>query len=206
MMLKKTACYISGQEYKMNYYIHESVAIDAGAIIGAETKVWNNTHIRGGAVIGKNCNIGQNVYVDNDVIIGNFCKLQNNVNIYEGVILEDYVFCGPSMTFTNVKFPRCLYPTDKKNYVRTIVRYGATIGANATIVCGVTIGRHSMVGSGSVVIKSVEDYALVVGNPAKQIGWVCECGEKLTENLICDKCNRKYNLCNGRMTELIRRL
>jgi UDP-2-acetamido-3-amino-2,3-dideoxy-glucuronate N-acetyltransferase len=176
----------------VNYFKHETALIDEGAVVGNNTKIWSNSHVCGNAKVGNNCNIGQNVFIDNHAVVGNHCKLQNDVNVYDGVTLEDYVFCGPAMTFTNVTVPRCLYPTDRMNYAKTLVKYGASIGANATVVCGVTIGRHAMVGSGSVVTKDVKDYALIAGNPAKQIGWVCECGKRLGADLICKNCGRRF--------------
>src|SRR4030067_1786262 len=150
------------------YFKHESAYIDDNVEIGNGTKVWHFTHIQSGAKIGKNCVLGQNVNVGNNVLIGSFCKIQNNVSIYEGVTLEDYVFCGPSMVFTNIIDPRCKYPqVGSEFYIKTLVKEGASIGANAVIVCGNTIGRNAMIGAGAVVTKDVPDFALVVGNPAK---------------------------------------
>ena len=194
----------------MNYYSHNTSVIDEGALIGDNTKIWHFSHVCSKAKIGHDCNIGQSVYIDNNAIVGNHCKIQNNVNVYEGVILEDYVFCGPSMTFTNVKSPRCLYPRERgsSDYYPTYVKYGASIGGHAVIVCGVTIGKHAMIGSGAVVTKDVPDYALMVGNPAKMIGWACECGEKLSMNddteinYYCQKCNKKYTIINNKLTEV----
>jgi len=143
-------------------------------------------------VIGKNCTLGQNVNVSNNVIIGNYVKIQNNVSIYEGVEIEDYVFCGPSMVFTNDLTPRSKYPKGAGGYKKTLVKEGASIGANATIVCGHTIGKNAMIAAGAVVTQDVPDHALMAGVPAKQIGWACECGQKLNQQLICDQCNRKY--------------
>lgn len=176
----------------MRYFHHQTAIIDDGAQIGAGTKIWHHSHICAGACIGQGCNLGQNVYVDNGATVGNHCKIQNNGNIYNGVTLEDYVFLGPSMTFTNVKTPRCLYPTEEEHYSKTLVQYGASIGAQAVVICGVTIGRHALVGSGSVVTEDVLDYALVVGNPARQIGWVCECGQRLREGFQCAVCGKRY--------------
>ena len=155
-------------------------------------KVWHFSHILGNSrVLGQNCNIGQNVVVGPDVIIGNGCKIQNNVSVYKGVTLEDGVFCGPSMVFTNIYNPRA--EIRKMNQVRpTLVKKGATLGANSTIVCGTTIGRYAFVGAGALVNRNVVDYALVVGNPAKQIGWVCACGERLSDDLTCPACENKY--------------
>ncbi len=137
--------------------------------------------------------------VGNNVIIGNGVKIQNNVSVYEGVELEDYVFCGPSIVFTNDLTPRSQYPKGSKGYIRTLVKFGATIGANATIICGNTIGRYAMIASGAVVTKDVPDYALMAGVPARQIGWVCECGRGLKETLTCSECNRAYQLINGKL-------
>ncbi|MEM4406760.1 MAG: Gfo/Idh/MocA family oxidoreductase [Candidatus Methanomethylicaceae archaeon] len=173
-------------------FIHPTAVIDDGCEIGAGTKIWHFSHVMPGAKIGKNCNIGQNVTIERDVVIGNNCKIQNNVSVYKGVTLEDGVFCGPSMVFTNVYNPRA--EIRKMDQLRpTLVKRGATLGANCTIVCGVTIGRYAFVGAGAVVTKDVPDHALVVGNPARQIGWVCECGERLNDNLQCPVCNKKYS-------------
>ena len=161
-----------------NYTAHETAIIDSGATIGDDTRIWHFAHICGGAVIGASCSLGQNVFVGNQVTIGNRCKIQNNVSVYDGVILEDGVFCGPSMVFTNVYTPRALIER-KNEYRQTVVKTGATIGANATIVCGVTIGRFALIGAGATVNKNVPDYALMVGVPAQQIGWISEYGERL---------------------------
>jgi len=189
----------------MKYFKHESAYIDENVEIGEGTKIWHFSHIQKGARIGKNCVLGQNVNVGNNVIIGNNCKIQNNVSVYEGVILEDYVFCGPSMVFTNIINPRCKYPqVGSQYYIKTLVKEGASIGANATIVCGVTIGRHAMIGAGAVVTKDIPDYALVVGNPAKTIGWMSEAGKRLEFNeegiAYCEKSGKKYRM-NGGMVE-----
>lgn len=183
------------------YFVHESSYIDEGVRIGDGTKVWYFCHIQSGAEIGENCSFGQNVNVGNHVKIGNFVKVQNNVSIYEGVELEDYVFCGPSMVFTNDLTPRSKYPKGTAGYKRTLVRVGASVGANATIVCGHTIGKWAMIGSGAVVTSDVPDYALMVGVPAKQVGWVCECGTVLPMDLVCPDCGRKYHLVNGKSLE-----
>ena len=175
-----------------DYFVHESSYIDENVTIGEGTKIWHFCHIQSGAVIGKNCTLGQNVNVSNNVIIGNYVKIQNNVSIYEGVEIEDYVFCGPSMVFTNEPNPRSKYPKGPVGYKKTLVKEGASIGANATIVCGHTIGKNAMIAAGAVVTKDVPDHALMAGVPAKQIGWVCDCGQKLNQHLICDQCNRKY--------------
>jgi len=194
----------------MSAFIHESSYVDDGAVIGDGTKVWHFCHVMGGAVIGEGCSLGQNVVVMPGTRIGNNVKIQNNVSIYEGVELEDDVFCGLSMVFTNVINPRS-HVSRKHEYQRTLVRRGATIGANATIVCGATLGEYAFVGAGAVVTKDVKSYALVTGVPARQVGWMCECGEKLpdsgqreqgTENgepsaatrIVCGACNTAYTL------------
>ena len=180
-------------------YIHPTALIDEGAEIGEGTRVWANAHICGRAKVGCGCNVGQNVYVDNDAIVGNFCKLQNNVNVYDGVILEDYVFCGPSMTFTNVRAPRCEFPRDRGGrwYYKTHVGRGASFGAQSVVVCGYNVGPYALVGSGSVVCEDVLAHALVVGNPAKRIGWACCCGTTLSAGLVCQECGRKYEEVYG---------
>ncbi len=175
----------------MDYTVHESSYIDANVAIGASTKIWHFCHILANTQIGENCTIGQNVVIGPDVTIGNQCKIQNNVSVYKGVTLEDGVFCGPSMVFTNIYNPRA--EIRKMAQVRpTLVKRGATLGANCTIVCGVTIGRYAFIGAGAVVIRSVPDHALMVGNPARQIGWVCFCGEHLTETMECSVCGKRY--------------
>jgi len=187
----------------MKYFVHESSYIDDNVEIGEGTKIWHFCHIQAGAKIGKHCTFGQNVNVGNNVVIGNYVKIQNNVSVYEGVTLEDYVFCGPSMVFTNVIDPRCKYPQrGAEFYHKTLVHEGASIGANATIVCGNTIGRHAFIGAGAVVTKDVPDFALMVGVPARQKGWVCECGEVLPVVLVevkCPRCGLEYQLVNGRL-------
>lgn len=181
---------------KKKYYAHETAVVDEGAQIGEGTKIWHFSHIAKDASIGKNCKLGQNVYIAPGVIIGNNVKLQNNVSLYEGAVLEDNVFCGPSSVFTNIFNPRSGYPRNSADFFRkTIMKEGASIGANATIVCGSTLGRHSFVGAGSVVTRDVPDYCLVYGNPAKPKGWMCECGEKLEFNndkAICNACFKEY--------------
>lgn len=176
----------------MSNFVHESTYVDEDVEIGDNTKIWHFCHIQKGARIGNQCSIGQNVNISNNVIIGNSVKIQNNVSVYEGVELEDYVFCGPSMVFTNDLTPRSKYPKGPQGYLKTLVKEGATIGANATIVCGHTIGKWAMVASGAVVTKDVKDHALMAGVPAKQIGWVCECGKTLRKDLSCPNCNRVY--------------
>lgn len=177
---------------KEKFYAHESAYVDEGAIIGEATSIWHYTHIRGSAEIGKNCHVGQNCYVDVNVKIGDGVKLQNNVSVYECVELEDYVFCGPSCVFTNDLTPRAEFPKGNKGYKKTLVKAGATIGANATIVCGHTIGKCALVAAGAVVTINVPDHAIVGGVPAKQIGWVCKCGQRLEEDLQCLKCGKRY--------------
>jgi UDP-2-acetamido-3-amino-2,3-dideoxy-glucuronate N-acetyltransferase len=181
----------SGISSERPFFVHPTAVVDENVSIGSGSKIWHFSHILGGSQIGVNCNIGQNVVIGPDVSIGKNCKIQNNVSIYKGVTLEDSVFCGPSMVFTNVYNPRA--DIRKMDQVRpTQVKKGATIGANATIVCGVTIGRYSFIGAGAVVTKNVPDHALVIGNPAKQIGWMCECGERLSTELECLACGKKF--------------
>ena len=186
-----------------SYYAHPSSFIDEGAHIGNGTTIWHFCHILGGAKIGMNCKIGQNVVIHGSVVIGNNVKLQNNISIYDGVFLEDDVFCGPSCVFTNIFNPRsAVNRNDPKFYRRTLVRQGATIGANATIVCGVEIGRHAFIGAGAVVTSSVPDYALVFGNPAKFHGWICACGEKITSikgKWRCLTCSTLYKKNQGKL-------
>jgi len=169
------------------YFAHESCYVDEGADIGEGTRIWHFSHIMSGAKIGKGCSLGQNVNVDSRAVIGSRVKIQNNVSIYSDVILEDDVFCGPSCVFTNVINPRS-FVDRKKEYRKTIIRKGASIGANATIVCGVTVGEYALIGAGSVVTKDVPPYALVYGNPARVHGKVCKCGEKVGENEKCNNC------------------
>ncbi|MEK8131746.1 acyltransferase [Paenibacillus filicis] len=179
-------------------FIHESSYVDHGAQLGSGTKIWHFSHVMPGARIGERCNLGQNVFIANGVVIGNNVKIQNNVSVYEGVVLEDDVFCGPSMVFTNVKTPRSAFPRNTSDdYKVTLVKKGASIGANATIVCGVTIGECAMVAAGSVVTQNVHPYALVAGVPARRMGWICACGERLSlieARAECGHCHRKYEL------------
>ena len=174
-----------------DYFVHESSYVDDGAVIGEGTKIWHFTHVMPGARIGKKCVLGQNVNVGSRAILGDRVKVQNNVSLYDDVILEDDVFCGPSCVFTNVINPRA-FVERKHEYLRTLVRRGASIGANATIVCGVTLGEYCFVGAGSVVTKDVPAYALVHGNPARVRGWMCECGVKLGEDQSCPECGKRY--------------
>ena len=176
---------------KVDFFVHPRAVVDDNVTIGKGTKIWHFSHILSESHIGEKCNIGQNVVIGPDVTIGNQCKIQNNVSIYKGVTLEDGVFCGPSMVFTNIFNPRA--EISKMDQVRpTIVKKGATIGANATIVCGNTIGRYAFIGAGAVVTKDVPDYALMIGNPAKQSGWTCICGEKLDAKERCNVCGKAY--------------
>lgn len=183
------------------FFVHSSSYVDEGVAIGDGTKVWHFCHIQTGAVIGENCSLGQNVNVANNVRIGNGCKIQNNVSIYEGVELENSVFCGPSCVFTNDLTPRAKYPKGRQAYVKTLVKEGASIGANATIICGHTVGRWALIGAGAVVGCDVPDHALMLGVPARQKGWVCECGIILGEELTCRSCSRQYQLESGKMKE-----
>ena len=191
---KSTQSLLSPQHSALStdYFVHPSAIIDDNVTIGKGTKIWHFSHILSGSKIGENCNIGQNVVIGPDVTIGNKCKIQNNVSVYRGVTLEDGVFCGPSMVFTNIYNPRA--EIGKMDQVRsTLVKKGATLGANCTIVCGHTIGRYAFVGAGAVVTKDVPDHALMVGNPARQLGWMCECGERLDEDGKCRICGCKHD-------------
>jgi UDP-2-acetamido-3-amino-2,3-dideoxy-glucuronate N-acetyltransferase len=183
-------------------FVHESSYVDDGVEIGAGTKIWHFSHIMSGARIGRDCTLGQGVLVGPNVVIGDRVKIQNNVSVYEGVVLEDDVFCGPSCVFTNVDRPRSAFPTDAVQYQKTLVKRGATIGANATIVCGHTLGEHSFVGAGSVVTKDVPAYAVVYGNPAQIHGWACECAAPLTfsnQSATCGRCGKTYRMHGERV-------
>ena len=163
-----------------DYFVHESSCIDEDVQIGKGSKIWHFSHLQPGARIGEGCILGQNVNVGNNVVVGNYCKIQNNVSIYEGVELEDYVFCGPSMVFTNIRLPRSEFPqAESKYYEKTLIKKSASIGANATIICGVTIGRYVLIGSGAVVTKDVPDFSLVVGNPGRVVGLVDKKGNRI---------------------------
>lgn len=174
------------------FYVHPSSFIDNDVEIGEGTKIWYFCHVQSGAKIGKHCSLGQNVNISNNVTIGNGCKIQNNVSVYEGVEAEDNVFFGPSCVFTNDLTPRAKYPKGRSAYVKTHICEGASIGANATIVCGITIGRWALIGAGAVVTSDVPNHALIRGIPARHAGWICECGSILNEDLICGKCGRQY--------------
>jgi UDP-2-acetamido-3-amino-2,3-dideoxy-glucuronate N-acetyltransferase len=189
----------------MDYQVHETAIVDEGAKIGTNSKIWHWTHVCAGAVIGSDVSLGQNVFVSNKVIIGDKCKIQNNVSVYDNVNLEEGVFCGPSMVFTNVYNPRSMIER-KDEYQDTFIKKGATLGANCSIICGITIGKFAFVGAGAVVNKDVPAYALVVGVPAKQIGWMSEHGEKLdlpvlgNAETICKHSGQKYILKNDKLT------
>ena len=176
----------------MNYFVHDSSYVDEDVLIGEGTKIWHFCHIQSGARIGKNCSLGQNVNVSNHVTIGDQVKIQNNVSLYEGVTLEDGVFCGPSCVFTNDLTPRARYPKGRAGYLPTLVKKGASIGANATVVCGHTIGECALIGAGAVVTGDVPAHALMLGVPARRKGWVCECGQILPDDLGCPACGRAY--------------
>lgn len=192
-----------------SYFVHESSYVDEPSAIGTGTKIWHFSHVMGNSVIGENCNIGQNVVISPECKLGNNVKIQNNVSIYSGVTLEDDVFCGPSCVFTNVINPRS-HVSRKNEYAATLVKQGASIGANATIVCGVTLGRYCFVGAGAVVTHNVPDYALVYGNPARVRGWVCNCGVKLNlapsasqeQITVCEACARQYRRVEEQLTEV----
>jgi UDP-2-acetamido-3-amino-2,3-dideoxy-glucuronate N-acetyltransferase len=185
-----------------SYFLHDSSFVDENVTVGEGTKIWHFSHVLTNSIVGKGCIIGQNVMIGPDVSVGNHCKIQNNVSIFKGVTLEDDVFCGPSCVFTNVYNPRAFI--EKKSEFRpTLVKKGATIGANATIICGATIGQYALVGAGSVVKADVPDYAVVAGVPSKQVGWVCRCGNTLrfaSDHAACSACGNEYGLSGGRFT------
>ena len=192
-----------------NYFVHESSYIDEPCEIGDGTKIWHFSHVMRNSRIGRNCNIGQNVVISPDVVIGDNVKLQNNVSIYTGVELEDDVFCGPSMVFTNVVNPRS-HVSRKDEYRKTLVKRGASIGANATVVCGHTIGQYAFIGAGAVVTKDIPDYALVIGNPGRVAGWMCQCGIKLgfsrdrgSQNCTCEACGKSYIKAGDHVSEAL---
>jgi UDP-2-acetamido-3-amino-2,3-dideoxy-glucuronate N-acetyltransferase len=177
-----------------DYFVHSTAVVDEPVEIGSQTQIWHFSHVMSGAKIGMNCIIGQNVFVGSGAILGNGIKVQNNVSIYKGVVLEDHVFCGPSMVFTNVFNPRS-FISRKKEFRKTVVKKGATIGANATIVCGNSIGQYALIGAGSVVTKDVPDHALAYGNPAKVKGWVCQCAAEIlfrSGKAVCPACGKRY--------------
>lgn len=188
-----------------DYFKHETAVVDQGAQIGSGTKIWHFCHVSSHSIIGKNCSLGQNVYVADDVVLGNNVKVQNNVSLYTGVVCEDDVFLGPSMVFTNVINPRSSV-NRKSEYMRTLVKKGASVGANVTIVCGITLGSYCFVGAGAVVTKDVPDYALVVGNPARHSGWMSQAGVKLVFDLqgraVCRDSGEKYLLNDGKVSKI----
>jgi UDP-2-acetamido-3-amino-2,3-dideoxy-glucuronate N-acetyltransferase len=201
----ESRCQVQCQDMKLcskDYFVHSTSIIDENVHIGNNTKIWHFSHLIAGCKVGADCSLGQNVVIGKDVIIGNGCKIQNNVSVYEGVELQDNVFCGPSMVFTNVYNPRCEFPR-KNEYRKTIVKKGTTIGANATIVCGVTVGCYAFIGAGSVILEDVPDFALMVGNPARQVGWMSRFGKRLDLPIdgdgetICPVTNEKYQLKNS---------
>lgn len=187
----------------MDYFVHPTSVVDDDVEIGAGTKIWHFSHIQSGARIGKSCSLGQNVNVSNHVKVGDGCKLQNNVSLYEGVELEDYVFCGPSCVFTNDLTPRAKYPKGSAGYKKTLIKRGASIGANATVVCGHTVGEWALIGAGAVVTSDVPAHALMLGVPARRKGWACECGELLPNGLVCKICGRKYRETDDGLEEMI---
>lgn len=186
-----------------DFFVHGSSYVDEGARVGAGTKIWHFCHVLAGAQIGERCVLGQNVNVGARAVLGNNVKVQNNVSVYDGVVLEDDVFCGPSVVFTNVLTPRA-HVSRRDEYVRTLVRRGASLGANCTVVCGHEVGRYALVGAGAVGTRDVPDHALVVGNPARQVGWVCNCGVRLAFDgpaAKCARCDRQYRRLDGKRIE-----
>jgi len=180
------------------YFAHETAVIDDGAQVGAGSKIWHFAHILGGTRIGERCVVSQNVMIGPNVTMGSGCKIQNNVSIYEGVTLEDDVFCGPSMVFTNVLFPRA-HVDRRAEFAPTLVKKGASIGANATIICGNTIGQYAMIGAGAVISRDVDDFALMVGAPARRIGWVSRAGDRLKSDLVCPRTGERYRIEGGKL-------
>jgi len=191
-------------EAQIDTRIHETAVIDEGVEIGSGTRIWHFSHVMAGTRIGCNCSLGQNVLVGPNASVGNGVKIQNNVSVYEGVVLEDNVFCGPSCVFTNVDRPRAGFPTARADYLKTVVKRGASIGANATIVCGHTIGEHAFIGAGAVVTKDIPAHAVVYGNPARIQGWACACGAELDftdDRATCEACGRQYTRNGDQVTE-----
>ena len=186
----------------MSCFVHNSAVVDADVLIGEGTLIWHFSHVQSGAVIGRGCSLGQNVYIGSGVHIGDGCKLQNNVSLYEGVTLGNDVFCGPSCVFTNDLTPRAKYPKGRENFVATLVQDGASIGANATIVCGHTIGSCAMIGAGAVVTGDVPPHALMLGVPAKPCGFVCTCGKRLPDGFTCTACGRVFAPCGDGLKEV----
>ena len=188
---------------KNEYFIHESSYVDENVVIGDKTKVWHFSHIQSGTIIGKNTSIGQNVNIGNNVKIGNRVKIQNNVSVYEGVEMEDYVFCGPSMVFTNILVPRSEFPQKGSQfYKKTLIKKSASIGANATIICGNTIGKYSLIGAGTVVAKEVPNFALVIGNPGRIVGWVDKKGDKISFKVDGESKCGNYKFLNDLVHEI----
>jgi len=188
---------------KKKYFVHKSAIIDENVSIGRNSKIWHFSHVQSYAKIGENCSLGQNVNISNNVLIGNNVKIQNNVSVYEGVELEDYVFCGPSTVFTNILKPRAEFPQNKSElYEKTLVKKSASIGANATILCGIIIGKYSLVGAGAVVLKDVPDFALIVGNPGKIIGWIDKKGDRLEFSKDGKSICGRFFLENNRLTAI----
>ena len=184
------------------YFVHPTSVIDDGVIIGDDTKIWYFCHIQEGARIGKRCSLGQNVNIGNNVKVGDGCKLQNNVSLYDGVELEEDVFCGPSCVFTNDLTPRAKYPKGRDGYKKTLIKRGASIGANATVVCGHTVGEWAMIAAGAVVTSNVPNHALMMGVPARIRGWVCECGNVLSDDFVCNRCGRAYKKISKGLEEV----